>query len=206
MTKPAKLNTKLLLAAIAGMAVAGLWGLYAMAPKPPGEAEPGPAGELRIWDRARPLPDATFSDAAGHQVRLSDYRGKVLLVNFWATWCEPCRIEMPALSALQAKLSGPSFTVLAVSGDRTGKEAVAPFIAANKLENLPVLYDPNLDIAHAFGVKGLPTSLLIDRAGDEIGRAEGALAWDSPKIEDRIEEIVEGRVESIAKDPAKTAP
>lgn len=192
MTKLTTFNTKLLLAAIAAVAALGVAALILIAPNltrqsggssPTAPLSPG----LHLLDKARSLPDASFTDGAGQQMGLSGYRGKIVLVNFWATWCEPCKLEMPSLLRLQQKLGGKDFVVVAISGDQTGAKAVEPFLKENDLTALNVLYDLNLTSAGIWGVKGLPTTILLDREGREIGRAEGGLAWDTPDIEGRIE-------------------
>lgn len=198
MIKFTTFNTKLLLAAIAAVALLGLAALVVTAPGGVFEAlslAPAPQEKpaLRFWDAPRALPEAAFTDDAGHQVGLAGYRGKVVLVNFWATWCEPCKEEMPALLRLEKRLGGADFTVLAVSGDRTGKEAVAPYAAANGLAGLTFLYDPMLLAARKMGVKGLPTTLLVGRDGRELGRAEGALDWDSEPVAKRIAAVIGDR-------------
>ncbi|MGB8274005.1 MAG: TlpA disulfide reductase family protein [Alphaproteobacteria bacterium] len=141
----------------------------------------------------RPLPALDLTDAAGQPAGLDAYRGKVVLVNFWATWCGPCVEELPALSRLQARLSGPDFTVIAVSGDRTGPEAVTPFLGQHGITGLPVLYDRTLASGRALHVTGLPTSILLDRDGREVGRVLGTLDWDSQAAVRPIEDAIKGR-------------
>lgn len=129
----------------------------------------------------RPVPEVTFTTAAGDPRSLDDFRGQVVLLNLWATWCAPCVEEMPALDRLQARLGGPDFQVVAVSSDRGGAEVVEPFFRKQGLTALPVYLDPDNRVARALGVHALPTTVLIDRAGREVGRLQGAAAWDSPE-------------------------
>ena len=192
MTKLTTFNTKLLLAAIAAVAALGVAALILIAPtltgQPGGSSPTAPLTPgLQLWDEPRSLPEVRFTDGAGQQMGLSGYRGKVVLVNFWATWCEPCKLEMPSLLRLQQKLGDKDFAVLAISGDQTGAAAVEPFLKQNDLTALAILYDPNLTSANIWGVKALPTTILLDRQGQEIGRVEGGMAWDTPDIEGRIE-------------------
>jgi thiol-disulfide isomerase/thioredoxin len=207
MRKLTTLNTKLLLAAIAAVAALAAVALVEISPWPPiepgarttpapREAESG-AG-LRIWDPPRVLAEARFTDATGQQVGLSVYRGKVILLNFWATWCEPCKQEMPSLLRLEQRLGGPDFAVVAVSGDRNGKAAVEPYAAEHGLSGLTFLYDPALAAARRLGVTGLPTTLLIGRDGRELGRAEGALDWESSAIAEAIAAKLRTTAESAA--------
>jgi thiol-disulfide isomerase/thioredoxin len=194
------LNTKLLLAAIAAVAALAAVALVEIAAPPPGPAPPenGLEAGLRLWDAPREVPRVAFTDEAGHEVGLEAFRGKAILVNFWATWCEPCKREMPSLLRLQKRLGGPHFAVLAVSGDREGQAAVAPYVAENRLEGLTFLYDPMLEAARRLGVKGLPTTLLIGRDGRELGRAEGALEWD----EEAVAGAIAGKIEGVAENAA----
>lgn len=154
---------------------------------------------FRWNDPPRRLPEATFADADGATVRLSEFRGRVVLVNFWATWCAPCVREMPSLARLQERLGGPEFTVVAVSEDREGREVVVPFVNKHGLAGLPVYYDGSGTASRALGVTGIPTSLLIDRRGREVGRLQGAAEWDAP---DALA-LIRGQIESGV---AKTAP
>lgn len=123
-------------------------------------------------------PDVAFTDTAGHRLSLADFRGKVVLLNFWATWCVPCVEEMPSLDRLQAELGGDRFTVVPVSIDRQGLEVVKPFLAKTEIRNLAVYLDPAGASMRAFGVRGLPTTFVIDRDGRNVGRLEGMAHWD----------------------------
>jgi thiol-disulfide isomerase/thioredoxin len=128
-----------------------------------------------------PAPPISFVDLAGNTVSLSDFTGKMVLVNLWATWCEPCLREMPSLGRMQARL-GDKITVVAVSEDRGGSKAVEPFIGKLGLKSIKTYLDPKSTAERAFKVHGLPTSFLIDRQGRIIGRVEGAAEWDAPKL------------------------
>lgn len=128
-------------------------------------------------------PAVTFTDAAGRQLSLADFRGKVVLLNFWATWCGPCVKELPSLDRLQAKLGSDRFTVVAISVDRQGLDVVRPFLAKAAIRSLTTYTDPHGDSMRAFGVQGLPTSFIIDRAGREAGRLEGMANWNTPEAE-----------------------
>jgi thiol-disulfide isomerase/thioredoxin len=142
-----------------------------------------PAGEVADFvpaDAPKPVPDAAFKDAEGNEVRLSDFRGKTLLVNFWATWCAPCKVEMPSLDRLQAKLGGDRFAVVAISSDRAGKRAVDPYFDEAGLTALARYYDPSNAVGMAMGVAGLPMTVLIDAEGRELGRMLGDAEWDGP--------------------------
>ena len=125
-------------------------------------------------------PAAGFLDEAGNDTDLSRFKGKVTLVNLWATWCQPCIKEMPSLERLKAARESDRFTIATISEDLKGAAAVEPFFAKNGLAGLPHYLDPKNTLNRAFRVNGLPTSLLIDGEGREIGRFEGPAEWDGP--------------------------
>jgi thiol-disulfide isomerase/thioredoxin len=128
-----------------------------------------------------PAPAISFADLSGNTVSLSEFAGKIILVNLWATWCEPCLREMPSLERMQSRL-GDGITVLAISEDRGGSKIVEPFIGKLGLKSIKTYLDPKSGVERAFEVQGLPTSFLIDREGRVLGRVEGAAEWDSPKL------------------------
>ncbi len=136
-------------------------------------------------------PEVSLADPNGQTVELSGLRGKPVIVNLWATWCEPCLREMPSLERLQSRL-GERIAVLAVSEDRGGDKAVEPFIAKLGLKSVKVYVDPKSEVGLAFKARGLPTSFLIDREGKVLGRVEGAAEWDLPKILGVLEPLLSG--------------
>ena len=129
----------------------------------------------------QPAPEVAFTDAAGNPASLADFRGKPAVINLWATWCAPCLREMPSLERLQARLDG-RLTVAAVSQDRGGAAVVEPFVARLGLEKIKVYLDPKSAVGRAFGVRGLPTSIVLDAEGRVVGRLEGEAEWDSDKM------------------------
>ena len=143
-------------------------------------APPSPEFEFASLPSPRPLPALAFTDADGAAKGLADFKGRVVLLNIWATWCVPCRAEMPALDRLQARLGGPDFQVLALSIDRKGIEAVKPFYLELGLGSLGIYLDRSGSAAHALNTEGVPTTLLIDREGREVGRKLGPAQWDEP--------------------------
>lgn len=128
------------------------------------------------------LPEIQLQDSEGKTLTLADFRGKLVLLNLWATWCLPCRHEMPTLDRLQAELGGPDFQVLALSMDRGGLEAIAKFYDEVGVKHLAMYLDSSMEAASILGAVGLPTTLLIDREGREIGRLVGPAEWDSPDM------------------------
>jgi len=138
----------------------------------------------------RALPDAAFRDAAGAERRLADFAGKGLVVNLWATWCPPCVEEMPALDRLARQMRNDRIEVLALSQDRGGAEVVRAFYGRLGIRHLGVWLDPRGAAARAWGVRGLPTTLIVDRAGMEAARLEGSAAWDAGPMVARIRRLV----------------
>ena len=132
------------------------------------------------------LPELQLEDAQGRKRTLADFRGKVVLLNVWATWCTPCREEMPALDRLQARLGGPAFQVVAISVDQQGPAIAQRFYREIGVKSLDFYIDPSARAAFQLDAKGLPVSILIDRQGREIGRQLGAAAWDSAEV---VEEL-----------------
>jgi thiol-disulfide isomerase/thioredoxin len=126
-----------------------------------------------------PVPSFSFADRAGHSLSLADFRGRAVVLNFWATWCMACRKELPSLDRLQAKLGGSHFQVLAVSIDKQGAAVVQPFYRALGLRSLAIHLAPTGKPPSLLSIEGIPATLLIDREGREIGRKLGALEWDS---------------------------
>ncbi|WP_294928718.1 TlpA disulfide reductase family protein [uncultured Paracoccus sp.] len=124
-----------------------------------------------------PASDLPFLDRDGNEQRLADYRGQVLLVNFWATWCAPCREEMPSLDRLQAEMGGEDFQVLTIATGRNPLPSIDKFLAEQEIENLPVLLDARQQFARSMGVMGLPVTVLIDREGNEAARLIGDADW-----------------------------
>ncbi|MDP2738988.1 MAG: TlpA disulfide reductase family protein [Pseudorhodobacter sp.] len=110
---------------------------------------------------------------------LAEYRGKWVVLNFWATWCAPCRKEMPGLDRLQAAMGGERFAVLALATGRNLRPAIDKFLAEGGISHLTVWRDPGSDLAHRMGVMGLPLTVILDPDGREVGRLIGEADWDS---------------------------
>jgi thiol-disulfide isomerase/thioredoxin len=129
------------------------------------------------------LPDLTFEDAQGKPKKLSDWRGRTVLLNLWATWCVPCRKEMPALESLQARLGGPDFEVVAVNIDTRDPQKPKNFLKEANLNRLGYFTDQNAkifqDLKGIGRALGMPTSVLVDAQGCEIGTIAGPAEWGS---------------------------
>lgn len=136
------------------------------------------------------VPETIFFDEQGAKLSLRDFAGKVLLVNLWATWCAPCRDEMPALDALQSDMDSSLFQVVPISADRQGSGVVRNFYDKLGIENLSIYNDKTMKTHLAFRARGLPTTLLIDRKGREIGRLVGPARWDSKEARQLISSVI----------------
>ena len=143
--------------------------------------------ELIPFPKPRPLADVAFQDGAGRKLALTDFKGKVVLLNVWATWCSPCRKEMPTLDRLQAKLGGKDFEVVALSIDRDGPDVVRKFFKEIGVRNLALYIDPTMEAQSKLQLVGVPTTLLINRDGREVTRYTGVAEWDRPEVIGTIE-------------------
>jgi thiol-disulfide isomerase/thioredoxin len=137
-----------------------------------------------------PAPAVAVTDVGGNMVDLSALRGRIGLINFWATWCIPCVREMPSLDRLQVALGGADFSVMAISIDRGGKATAAPWLEQHGIGSLKAYFDPDSRAAFAFHVSELPVSALIDRQGRIVGRMVGPAEWDAPEAKALIEALI----------------
>ena len=137
---------------------------------------------MPLHDTPRPVPEVAFADGEGEPLTLDTWRGKIVLLNIWATWCGPCREEMPTLDRLQARLGGDHFEVVALSIDRAGVRVVAKFFKEIRIEHLRTFIDDSGKAARDLKVFGLPATLLIGRDGRELGRLVGPAEWDTPEM------------------------
>jgi len=144
-----------------------------------------------LRDAPKPLPEVAIADGDGKVEALADFRGKLVLLNIWATWCLPCRKEMPTLDRLQGQLGGPDFEVVALSIDRKGLDAVRKFYSEVGIQHLALRLDAKAEAPSALDSVGVPTTLLIDRQGREIGRLIGPVEWDSPEMIDFLKTKIE---------------
>jgi len=128
----------------------------------------------------KPVPEIAFLPENGGETSLKAWKGRVVLVNLWATWCAPCREEMPYLARLQTEMGSPDFEVVAIAVDRKGLEASGKFLKEVGATALKLYADPSTELLGKFQAVGLPSSILIDREGREIGRLAGPAEWDSP--------------------------
>jgi len=154
-------------------------------------ASPAAARTL-MAEHQNPLPmlSPPITDGAGRSLTLADFRGRTLLLNIWAPWCAPCRHEMPTLDRLQARMGGPEFQVLALSIDKGGFDTVRAFYAEVGIAHLDLYLADQLRAMMAFGVVGLPTTLLVNSQSREVARKVGPAAWDSPAAISQIQRVI----------------
>lgn len=148
-----------------------------------------PMGSLANYVEAKELktvPAVRFMDASGRVMTLEDFRGRVVVLNLWATWCTPCVAEMPMLDRLQQQLGEEDAIVVALSIDRGGQEAVQEFYQRTGVTHLKVFVDPTMRAQSDLGLLGLPTTLIIDREGRERGRLVGPAEWDDAAAVDLV--------------------
>jgi thiol-disulfide isomerase/thioredoxin len=175
-----------------GVGMVGVW--YAVGPR--GDAlmpeAPLRAGSDRVFKLTahaspRAIANVDFEDGQGRKRTLADFRGKVVLLNIWATWCGPCRKEMPTLDRLQQRLGGPGFEVVALSIDRGGQAAVKSFFDEIDVKALAIYVDPTTDAQAKLDIIGVPTTLLLNREGREVARYVGPAEWDRPEVIEFVE-------------------
>jgi len=138
------------------------------------------------------LPDVAFKDGEGSELTLKGWQGRVVLLNLWATWCAPCRKEMPALDRLQAELGSDRFEVVALAVDRAGAEGARKFLEETGVKSLALYVDPTARAGTQLKAIGLPTTILIDRAGREVGRLTGPAEWDTAEAKRLIQSVIGG--------------
>ncbi|MDP7557338.1 MAG: TlpA disulfide reductase family protein [Nitrospinaceae bacterium] len=135
--------------------------------------------QVEAVEKSHLAQDFTLKNLDGEEVNLSQFRGKYLLINFWATWCGPCKIEMPSLETLYRRFKSDKFDMIGISNDMFGDRVVRPYVKASKL-TFPMLLDQRMTVSHQYGVVSLPTTFLIDPQGKIIGVLQGAEDWSDP--------------------------
>jgi DsbE subfamily thiol:disulfide oxidoreductase len=138
-----------------------------------------------------PTPDFTLPDLTGKKAALKDFRGKLVLLNFWATWCLPCREEMPAMERLYQQYKSKGFVILAVDVKDERKDALA-FLKELKI-TYPVMLDPDGEVGLLYGAWGLPTTYLIGSKGEGLARIWGPAAWDSVGAKQLVKDLLDGK-------------
>lgn len=153
-------------------------------------SELGDLSNLKVVQPPKPAPMITFEDANGNPRRLSDNAEDGIVLNLWATWCAPCKQELPLLDALAGKLVGQRMKVLALSSDHGGATVVQAYYKQHGIKNLQVLLDPEGQAVQAFKAPGIPTTYIIDGRGLERAYAEGSENWGTDAAVKRVEALV----------------
>jgi len=153
----------------------------------PQQSAPSPGGTYID----QPAPDFTLTDMQGQQVSLAQFQGKVVLLNFWATWCPPCREEMPSMEQLHKKYQDKGLVILALNVEENGLAAVGSYLTRNP-HSFPILLDPNADVQNLYQVFRLPESFLIDRNGIVVDKIIGGRDWMSESLQAKINFLLNG--------------
>jgi len=144
-----------------------------------GPALTGQVQEFQLAPSTRARPATSWKNAEGKKISLADFSGKVVMINFWASWCAPCIRELPSIDRLQAHLGGDKFTVVAISIDRGGKPVARRMLKRINSKNLALYLDRDSSTARSLGVRNMPTTIVYDQKGREVGKLEGGAEWDS---------------------------
>ena len=148
-----------------------------------------PVAERNVVKLGEPAPNFRLRDLNGHSVSLSDLRGKVVLLNFWATWCGPCRVEMPAMEELYRTFSRNDFEILAVSTDAQGASVTRPFQQENHL-TFPILHDADYRVGLTYGARSLPMTFMVDRQGVVRHQIFGARDWGAAEAHQLVQMLM----------------
>lgn len=151
------------------------------------------AAEIDEYTLAKPFPSPNIEFQDEHNIihNLSDYKGKVVLLNFWATWCEPCIHEMPALGKLAKFMADKNVSVLPISIDAKGASIVQEFYKKQKITNLPIYTDAKWDAFKAYKLQALPTTLIIDKRGQVVAKIMGEIDWNSQENKDYLLQLAQ---------------
>ncbi|THJ22764.1 MAG: TlpA family protein disulfide reductase [Nitrospira sp. CG24E] len=148
-----------------------------------------PVAERHVVKLGEPAPNFQLRDLNGRMVALSDLRGKVVLLNFWATWCGPCRVEMPAMEQLYQTFPRKDFEILAVSTDAQGVAITRPFQQENHL-TFPILHDSDFRVGLTYGARSLPMTFMVDRQGVIRHQVFGARDWGAPEAQQLVQMLM----------------
>ena len=169
---------------------AGTVAAVALPRKPRGATLPPLSEGLDKVSPPEAAPDGSFVAQDGSSHRLAEFNGRGMVVNMWATWCAPCVAEMPSLEALSKALAPKDIAVLPLSSDRGGADAVRSWYQAHGIFGLPILLDPKGGLARTFNARGIPTTVIINTAGQVVARLEGAADWSAPEAQALIQQLV----------------
>lgn len=153
-----------------------------------------------LHEEPRPFRDKTFFDPDGDEIDLSAFEGTVTVLNFWATWCPPCRRELPYFNELQAEMAGKGVRVVVMSLDKGGLKKAVPYLQNHKLDNLAAYHDPKANLSRQMGILGLPVTAILGPDAREIGRLTGEAEWHSEESKEFLRHLVE----ATSKDPGES--
>ncbi len=166
-----------------GLCAAALWSIAPVSSIAAPTHPSGPPAEAMVMlVPPTPAPETSFVLAGGAAATLGDYAGRVVVLNFWASWCAPCVRELPSLDRLAGQLPADRFVVLALSNDRDGVKVAGPFLEKLGVVRLKPHLDPKSALARSLGLRGLPTTFVIDAEGRVVAKLEGVAEWDSPEF------------------------
>ncbi|MEM9049808.1 MAG: TlpA disulfide reductase family protein [Pseudomonadota bacterium] len=154
------------------------------------EARAGEMRKLIVHDAAKAPYQAAFDAAEGGKMTMAAYEGRIVLLNFWATWCAPCREEMPALNALENTLGGEDFAVVTVATGRNSPSGMQRFFEEYGIDALPLHKDPRGMLGREAAVIGLPVTVILDRDGREVARLIGGADWAAPEAEAILRQVI----------------
>ena len=163
--------------------------ICAPAPATAGEALASPLALMSLPGKVNPLHDVVFTSEGGQTVAYGEFAGKVVVLNVWATWCLPCREEMPSLDRLRRAVPETDVAILPVSVDGRGVDAVIPFYKEENITALPILTASGAEMVARLGDRIMPFTVIFDRSGREIGRVRGPAAWDDPGFVSYLEAL-----------------
>lgn len=155
------------------------------------ELRQGDMRKLVVHDAPRDVLGEIFRDGDGNELTMAAFEGKVVVLNFWATWCPPCRAEMPSLDRLEGAMGGEDMIVVALSTDRFGIDRVLAFYDEIDIQHLGLFHDRKGIIAREAGILGLPVTVILDRQGREIARMTGEAGWDSANAKAILTRVIE---------------
>ena len=154
------------------------------------ELRDGDMRKLALHEEPREGSEVVFTAEDGSEMRLSDFEGRLVLLNFWATWCAPCREEMPSLAALQEELGGERFEVVTIATGRNPRPAMEAFFEEIGVTGLPLHSDPRQQLARDLGVLGLPITMILGPDGRELARLQGEADWASENARAILEALI----------------
>tara|TARA_B100000029_G_scaffold514408_1_gene617112 strand:- start:15169 stop:15714 length:546 start_codon:yes stop_codon:yes gene_type:complete len=141
-----------------------------------------PIDNITINETPRPISSVIFEDFSGNKINLKDYKGKLIIINFWATWCKPCKDEMPSLDKLYSSNSFKNLKIFAVNMENPNHKKTKKFFSDLKIKKLEIFFDENLNFVKIFKLRGVPTTILINKKGEEFARITGSIDFVDKKF------------------------